>query len=566
MPTSRTRSRPWLLVLPVLLVLSAAAVWTATNPTTASAAVPTSGLHVSGNMLVDANGSQVVLWGVNRSGGEYSCVPHGSPTSVPSGVFDGPMDDTAVAAIAGWAGVNAVRVPINEDCWMSHPNVPAAFAGTNYQTAIVNYANTLHRHGLVAILDLHWTDGLYNNMLGACTSDATPINADCQKPMPDAATAVPFWTSVANAFKGDTATMFDLFNEPFPDFFLGSGAPSWTCWRDGGTACGKLLFDASGNNIPAAGMQQLVNAVRGTGARNVILLGGLAFSNDVSMMAQFLPTDSTGNLAASWHSYNFNTCSNSGCWQANVAPLAAKIPLIAGEIGENDCNHGYIDGLMSFLDGIHTSYLGWAWNADFQCSSGPSLITAYDGTATAFGIGLKNNIAKFGTPTPTPSNTPTATPTPTPTGTPTPTPTSTPTPTPTPTATPTPTPTATGGPTATPVVSTSSPWFNEEDVRLSTSTPLSALTITIVLQRTGGISFNGMYNTVGGQIQQSNSSTATAITYTFTLAPGQTQPSGTNFTFAAQSSGSGQTHPTANDTFTVTATGGGVTTTSSGHF
>src|SRR5215467_3262318 len=92
--------------------------------TPVAAANPTSGLHVSGNQLLDASGSQVVLWGVNRSGGEYACVPHGSPTSTPTGVFDGPMDDTAVAAIASWTGVNAVRVPLNEDCWMSHPNVP----------------------------------------------------------------------------------------------------------------------------------------------------------------------------------------------------------------------------------------------------------------------------------------------------------------------------------------------------------------------------------------------------------------------------------------------------------
>jgi hypothetical protein len=31
-------------------------------------------LHVSGNELVNADGQQVVLHGVDRSGGEYSCV------------------------------------------------------------------------------------------------------------------------------------------------------------------------------------------------------------------------------------------------------------------------------------------------------------------------------------------------------------------------------------------------------------------------------------------------------------------------------------------------------------
>jgi len=159
------------------------------------------------------------------------------------------------------------------------------------------------------------------------------------------------------------------------------------------------------------------------------------------------------------------------------------------------------------------------------------------------------------------------TPTPTPTGTPTPTPTRTPTPTPTPTATPTPTPTGTAGTvTATPAVASTSPWFLEEDVRLNNSATLTALTVTLVVQRTSGFSFSGEYNTVGGQILQSNSSTASAVTYTFTLASGQTLSAGTGRIFAGQLSGTGTTHSTTADTFTVTATSGGTTTTTSGHF
>jgi hypothetical protein len=119
--------------------------------------------------------------------------------------------------------------------------------------------------------------------------------------------------------------------------------------------------------------------------------------------------------------------------------------------------------------------------------------------------------------------------------------------------------------TATGAVAQSSPYFNEEDLKLANTGPLTALTITIVVQRTTGVSFSGEYNTVGGQILQSNSSTASAITYTFTLASGQTVSAG-SFVFAAQSGGTGTAHPTTGDTFSVTATGGGATTTLSGHF
>jgi endoglucanase len=122
-----------------------------------------------------------------------------------------------------------------------------------------------------------------------------------------------------------------------------------------------------------------------------------------------------------------------------------------------------------------------------------------------------------------------------------------------------------GGVTATPVASTS-PWFNEESVRLANAAPLTSLSLTIVVQRTTGISASGQYNTVGGQIAQSNSSTVTAATYQYTLAAGQTLGIGTNWTFAAQTSGSGTAHPTAGDTYTLTYTTGGTTFTQMGHF
>ncbi|HET7504773.1 MAG TPA: endo-1,4-beta-xylanase, partial [Kofleriaceae bacterium] len=60
--------------------------------------------------------------------------------------------------------------------------------------------------------------------------------------------------------------------------------------------------------------------------------------------------------------------------------------------------------------------------------------------------------------------------------------------------------TGTGGVTVTPVIAASGPWFNEEQVRITNTANLTALSVTIVLQRTGGISFSGQYNTVGGQI------------------------------------------------------------------
>jgi mannan endo-1,4-beta-mannosidase len=115
-------------------------------------------------------------------------------------------------------------------------------------------------------------------------------------------------------------------------------------------------------------------------------------------------------------------------------------------------------------------------------------------------------------------------------------------------------------------VTSSSGWFNEEQVILANTAPMTALSVTIVVQRTTGVSYSGMWNNVGGQVAQSNSSTAAAITYQFTLAAGQTLSAATNRQFVAQAGGTGTVHPTTGDTYTVTYTTGGVQHTQSGTF
>jgi beta-galactosidase len=123
-----------------------------------------------------------------------------------------------------------------------------------------------------------------------------------------------------------------------------------------------------------------------------------------------------------------------------------------------------------------------------------------------------------------------------------------------------------GGVTPTAVVSSNSPYFNEEDLKIANTSSLTALSVTIVVQRTTGISFSGQYNTVGGQITQSNSSTASALTYQFHLVAGQSLSPGNGWIFAAQSSGTGTAHPVTGDTWTISYTTGGQSFSQTGVF
>ncbi len=346
-----------------------------TGPTPTDPTDPADGmvsaLHVSGNKLVDAGGRTRRLLGVNRSGGEFMCVQG-------RGIFDGPVDDAAIQAIADWKA-NAVRIPLNEECWLGLSNIKAEYGGANYTSAVKELVARVKAHGMTPIVELHWTWGQYTGNSAGCSD----VHASCQKPMPDMQYTPSFWKSVASTFKDDPTVVFDLFNEPYPDRATSTTTQAWQCWRDGGT-CPGIGYEV-------AGMQDLVDAVRGTGAKNPLLLGGLAYSNDLSQWLTYKPTDPAGSLVAAWHVYNFNTCSSESCWNSTLAPVAAQVPLVAGEIGENTCAHGFVDQVMKWFDDRGLSYLGWTWNT-WDCSSGPSLISSYDGTPTAYGIGLRDHL------------------------------------------------------------------------------------------------------------------------------------------------------------------------------
>ena len=337
-----------------------------TTTTTKPIPVPppgTLGIRVSGNKLVNGSGSAVKLVGVNRSGGEYACVQGW-------GFWDGPMDLASVQAIKAWR-TNAVRVPLNETCWLGINGVNPAYSGENYRAEVERYVNLLVSQGLYPILDLHWT--------AAGTARATQL-----QPMPNMDHSPAFWSSVAQRFKGNPAVIFDLFNEPYPDYNSNSAA-AWSCWKNGGTC--------SGVSFQVAGMQRLVDTVRGTGASNVILLGGVQYSNSLSNWLAYKPTDSANQLAASLHTYDWNICNNETCWNNTVAPVAAVVPVVTGELGEASGTANYTTAYMRWADTKGISYLAWTWDT-WGCGNGAVLIASYDGTpCVSFGSGFKNHLA-----------------------------------------------------------------------------------------------------------------------------------------------------------------------------
>ena len=127
-------------------------------------------------------------------------------------------------------------------------------------------------------------------------------------------------------------------------------------------------------------MQTLVNTVRATGAKNLLLLGGVEYSNALSQWATYKPTDSLNNLAAAWHAYVSNACASTSCFDQIEAPLAAAFPIVATEVGDSTCNATFPATVMTWLDAHGLGYSAWTWNAWGSACTNYSLISDYTGT------------------------------------------------------------------------------------------------------------------------------------------------------------------------------------------
>lgn len=327
------------------------------------AAAPTTlELKVKGNGLVSSDGKPVWLQGL-------------SVDSMQWGGGENILRSVRVA-LSDWKA-NCIRLAVTDERWFGRAKDQGAGAAEGYRTLVDKVAKLVAGRGSYLVLDLHG--------FGA-----------------PKATTVEFWKDAGARYKNNPAVLFELFNEPH--------GISWKIWRDGGSLSGadNKVADVNPqeNDQKSAGdicvgMQAVIDAVRATGARNMVICGGLDWAYDLSgVMNGFELDDRRGNgVMYVSHIYPWKTD-----WQGKVLAAAKRHPVIITEVG---CPPDW-SGFQFIPKSARIPLAGWSedvlamiqqhklnWTGfSFHPTCGPNVVSDWDYTPTPYwGVYVKDALA-----------------------------------------------------------------------------------------------------------------------------------------------------------------------------
>ena len=339
-------------------------------------------LKVVKAQLVNSRNERVRLRGVNAASLEWTS--------------DGEKQilDTVRVAIQDWRA-NIIRLPLSQDRWFGKAPEQKD-DGKAYRELVQQVVDTCALQGCYIMLDLHWSDaGEWGKNIGQCV-------------MPDQKSLL-FWKDLAAVYKNHPAVLFDLYNEPHD--------VTWDIWLKGGKVTERNRRTGAELTFEAVGMQPLLDAVRASGAANVVVAGGLNWAYD---MSGFLDgkqlSDPTGNgVIYANHTYPIKG-DTVGQWVAKLEATAKKMAIIVSEFGTEakgpaSAGPRAEQWVRDVLIALHDHDWDWiAW--DMHPRAGPRLISDWKYSPTPdFGVLVKSALAgKYPQsqtqPTATPAETP----------------------------------------------------------------------------------------------------------------------------------------------------------------
>src|SRR5579862_2251117 len=315
-------------------------------------------LKVVGTQVLNSKKQRVLLRGVNAASMEWSSDGEGH------------ILDTVKTAIQDWHA-NIIRLPMAQDRWFGKAPEQKD-DGAAYRALVKQIVDTCAEQGCYILLDLHWSDANeWGKQIG-------------QHEMPDHNSVI-FWKDLAKTYRNNPAVLFDLYNEPHD--------VSWDIWHDGGPITERNRRTGEAKTYEAVGMQALLDAVRSTGARNVVVAGGLDWAYDMSGFLagkQLSDPKGDGVLYAN-HTYPFKG-DTIAQWIHKMEIATTKIPVIVSEFGGGSRGRSTPSGdpwVRQTLQALQDH--GWNWTAwDLHPAASPCLISDWSYTPTpSFGVWVK---------------------------------------------------------------------------------------------------------------------------------------------------------------------------------
>jgi hypothetical protein len=326
-------------------------------------------LKVKGNQILNSKNQPVLLRGVNAACLEWTCDCNGT------------ILETVRVAIDDW-NVNIIRLPLSQDRWFGK-SPEQNDEGKAYRALVKEVVNLCSSKGCYILLDLHWSDvNEWGQNIG-------------QHSMPDRNSVI-FWKDFAPVYANNPAVLFDLYNEPHD--------VTWDVWLNGGMITDRPNRPGlSAKKYEAVGMQEMLDTVRATGAKNVVIAGGLEWAYDFNgILAGRQLKDPTGNgVIYANHAYD-NKSQSVFTWIASMEEATAKFPVIISEFGGSGGPNRRIgwwgqspstamgdDWLLHVLQAIQDH--NWSFTAwDLHTTAGPTLIADWNYMPTPeFGVYVK---------------------------------------------------------------------------------------------------------------------------------------------------------------------------------
>ncbi len=256
-------------------------------------------------------------------------------------------------------GVNIVRLPLNQRYWLDN---------THYRRTVEAVVGWCQEFGMAVVLDLHWSEG--GDPIG-------PADDVRQHEMPDKR-SLEFWREIAQTYGNNMNIWFELYNEPH------NVSPE--VWAYGGPV--------EVSDFVAVGMQDLVDTIRETGAKNYIVISGLDWSFD----HRNLPSLEGSNLIYGVHIYgNSDHRDEEHEWQEAFGHLLDQgKPVIITEFGYVDevaYHPEFYQKVIDFAEKHSIPWISWAYYPDGP--GFPSLVEDWHGNPTSVGEVVRANLLRL---------------------------------------------------------------------------------------------------------------------------------------------------------------------------